>query len=117
MQKSTLLVLKQKMLKMPPDKMNMYLDIKDIRKITKFGRILEAKHVPIVMLEFWIDTISQYYKKFLNESFNFIFNCPSDWGTTFAALATNNIGLLNTSNLIGSYNRWLELNDPTEEAR
>ena len=99
------------------DKVNMFADIKDIRESTKSGRILEAKHLLLVVLEFCIDTKSQYYKKFLNESFNFILNCPSDWGSALATLATNNVGLLNTSNLIGGYNRWLELNDPIEEAR
>ena len=78
----------------------MFVDIRDIRKITKSGWILKAKHVPIIMLGFCIDIKSQYYKKFLNESFNFIFNCPSDWSSALATFAANNIGLLNTSNLI-----------------
>ena len=35
-------------------KMNMFVDIRDIIEITKSGRILEAKYVPKVILEFWI---------------------------------------------------------------
>ena len=104
-------------IKIHSDKMNMFTDIKDIREISKSGRILEAKHLLIVVLEFWIDTKSQYYKKFLNESFNFIFNFPSYWGSAIATLAPNSVGLLNTTNQKGGYNRWLELNDPIEEAR
>ncbi len=104
-------------IKIHSDKMNMLADIKDIREITKSSRILEAKHLLIVVLEFWINTKSHYYKKFLNESFNFIFNCPSDWGSAVATLTANNVDLLNTSNLIGSYNRWLELHHPMDEAR
>ncbi len=97
--------------------MNMLSDLKDIREITKSGRILEVKHLLIVVLIFWIGTKSHYFKKFLNESFNFIFNCPSDWGSVLDTFASNNVGLVNTSNLIGSYNKWLELHDPIEEAR
>ena len=94
----------------------MFADIKNIREITKSNKILEAKHLLIVVLEFWLYTKSKFFKKFLNESFNFIFNYPSDWGSALATLSANNVGLFNTSNLIGSYNRWSELNDPIEEA-
>ena len=95
----------------------MFVDIRDIIEITKSGRILGAKHIPIVILEFWKDTKSQHQRKFLNECFNFIFYCDSEWRSFLTTLITNNIGLLNTSNLIGGYNKWLELRDPTEEAR
>ena len=97
--------------------MNTFLDIKDIREITKYGRILEAKHVPRVFLEFWIETKIQYQKNFFNVSFNFTFYCASDWRTTLASLVANIIGLLNTSNRIGGYNKWLVPSDPIEEAR
>tara|TARA_B100000989_G_C19218964_1_gene335036 strand:- start:26 stop:421 length:396 start_codon:yes stop_codon:yes gene_type:complete len=103
-------------IKIHSDKINMFADIKNIREITKSNKILEAKHLLIVMLEFWLYTKSKFFKKFLNESFNFIFNYPSDWGSALATLSANNVGLFNTSNLIGSYNRWSELNDPIEEA-
>jgi rhodanese-related sulfurtransferase len=97
--------------------MNMFVDIKDIIEITKSDRILGAKYVPRVILEFWKDTKSQHHRKFLNEYFNFIFYCASDWHSFLTTLIANNIGLLNTSNLIGGYNKWLELSDPIEEAR
>ena len=96
---------------------NMFIDIRDIREIKNSGRILGAKHVPRGMLEFWIDPNSPYHKKFFNENFNFIFYCASDWRSALATLSANNIGLLNTSHLIGGYNRWLELNGPIEKAK
>ena len=104
-------------IKIHSNTMNMFIDIRDIREIKKSGRILGAKHVPRGMLEFWIDPDSPYHKKFFNENFNFIFYCASDWRSALATLAANNIGLLNTSHLIGGYNKWLELNGPIEEAR
>ena len=104
-------------IKIHSDKMNMFEDIKDIREISKDGRILGYKHVPSVILKFWIDIKGQYQKKFLNESFNFTFYCASDWRSALATLVANNIGLLNTPYQKGCYNRWLELNDPIEEAK
>ena len=95
----------------------MFVGIRDIIEITKSYRILGAKHVPRVILEFWKDTKSQHQRKFLNECFNFIFYCASDWHSFLTTLIANNIGLLNTSNLIGDYNKCLELSDPIEEAR
>ena len=99
------------------NKMKMFVDIRDIIEITKSDRILGAKYVPRVILEFWIDTKSHNKKKFLSESFNFTFYCASDWLSALANLVANSISLLNTPNQKGGYNRWLELNNPIEEAR
>ena len=104
-------------IKIHSNKMNMFVDIRDIIEITKSGRILEAKYVPKVILEFWKDTKSQHQRKFLNECFNFIFYCASDWRSFLTTLIAYNIGLLNTSNLIGGFIKWLELCDPIEEAK
>ena len=104
-------------IKIHSNKMKMFVDIRDIIEITKSDRILGAKHVPRVILEFWKDTKSQRHRKFLNECFNFILYCASNWRSFLTTLIANNISLLNTSNLIGGYNKWLELNHPIEEAR
>ena len=104
-------------IKIHSNKMNMFVSIIDIIEITKSGRILGAKHVPRIILEFWKYTKSQHKRKFLNECFNFMFYCASDWRSFLTTLISNNIGLLNTSNLIGGYNKWLELSDPIEEAK
>ena len=96
---------------------NMFADIKNIREITKSNKILEAKHSLIVVLEFWLDTKSKFFKKFLNESFNFIFNYPSDWSSALATLAASNIAFLDTSYLIGDYNKWFEVSNTIEEAK
>ena len=103
-------------IKIHSNKMNMFVDIRYIID-TKSGRILEAKFVPKVILEFWKDTKSQHQRKFLNECFNFIFYCASDWRSFLTTLIAYNIGLLNTSNLIGGFIKWLELCDPIEEAK
>ena len=97
--------------------MNKFVDIRDIREISKYSRILGYKQVLSVILEFCIDIKVQYQKKFLNESFNFTFYCASDWLSALATLVANIIGLFNTPNQKGDYYKWLELNGPIEETR
>ena len=92
-------------IKIHSNKMNKFVHIRDIREISKYGRILGYEQVPSVILEFWIDIKGQYQKKFLNESFNFTFYCAADWLSALATLLTNVIGLLNTPNQKGGYNR------------
>ena len=104
-------------IQMHSNKDNLFIDIRDIREIQKSGRILGAKHVPRCMLEFWIDPESPYHKHFFNDSYHFIFYCASDWRSALATLSANEIGLLNTSYLVGGFNKWLEEKGPIEEPR
>ena len=104
-------------IKIHSNKMNKFVDIRDIREISKYGRILRYQQVPSVILEFWIDIKVQYKKKILNESFNFTFYCVTDWRSALATIVANSISLINTPNQKGGYNIWLELNDPIEKAR
>ena len=100
--------------KLHVDKNNLFIDLRDIREISKSGRILGAKHVPRGMLEFWIDPNSPYHKEFFNHDFHFIFYCASDWRSALSTETANNIGLLNTSHMLGGFSRWVELNGPIE---
>jgi rhodanese-related sulfurtransferase len=100
--------------KLHVDKNNLFIDLRDIREISKSGRILGAKHVPRGMLEFWIDPNSPYHKAFFNHDFHFIFYCASDWRSALSTETANNIGLLNTSHMLGGFSRWVELNGPIE---
>ncbi len=100
--------------KLHVDKNNLFIDLRDIREISKSGRILGAKHVPRGMLEFWIDPNSPYHKEFFNQDFHFIFYCASDWRSALSTETANNIGLLNTSHMLGGFSRWVQLNGPIE---
>ena len=104
-------------MKMHSEKTNLFIDVRDIREIQKSGRIFGAKHVPRCMLEFWIDPESPYHKKFFNGNYHFIFYCASDWRSALATLSANEIGLLNTSHLVGGFNKWLEENGSIEKPR
>ena len=102
---------------MHSDTSNLFIDVRDIREIQKTGRILGAKHVPRCMLEFWIDPKSPYHKTFFDKDYHFVFYCASDWRSALATLTANEIGLLNTSHLIGGFNKWIEKKGPIEEPR
>jgi rhodanese-related sulfurtransferase len=104
-------------IKIHSNKTNLFVDVRDIREIQKSGRILGAKHVPRCMLEFWIDPESPYHKKFFNDNCHFIFYCASDWRSALATATANEIGLLNTSHLVGGFDKWLEVNGPIEKPR
>ena len=104
-------------IKMHSNKTNLFVDVRDVREIQKSGRILGAKHVPRCMLEFWIDPESPYHKKFFNDNYHFIFYCASDWRSALATLSAYEIGLLNTSHLVGGFNKWLEQKGPIEKPK
>ena len=104
-------------IKIHPNTNNLFIDVRDIREIQKSGRILGAKHVPRCMLEFWIDPESPYHKKIFNDNYHFIFYCASDWRSALATFSANEIGLLNTSHLVGGFNKWLEEKGPIEKPR
>jgi rhodanese-related sulfurtransferase len=91
-----------------------FVDIRDFRELKKEGKIPGAFSCPRGMLEFWIDPNSPYHKDFFNHDFHFIFYCASDWRSALSTETANNIGLLNTSHMLGGFSRWVELNGPIE---
>ena len=80
-------------------------------------KLVENAKININCVKTEDDIKIQYQKKFLNEGFNFTFYYASDWCSALATLVANNIGLLDTPNQKGGYNRRLELNNQIEEAR
>ena len=93
------------------------IDLRDVRELEKMGRIENSHHIPRGMLEFWIDPESPYHKQFFNANYHFIFYCASDWRSALATLSAMEIGLLNTSHLVGGFNKWLEEKGPIEKPR
>ena len=39
------------------------IDVRDIRELWKEGTVIDSKHIPRGMLEFWLDPQSSYYKE------------------------------------------------------
>tara|TARA_B100001741_G_scaffold273812_1_gene243139 strand:+ start:86 stop:487 length:402 start_codon:yes stop_codon:yes gene_type:complete len=97
------------------DKNYLFIDLRDIRELQKFGKIKNAKHVPRGMLEFWIDPDSPYHKDFFSKNYKFIFYCASGWRSALSALTAQQMGLKNVSHIEDGFNKWLEINGPIEK--
>ena len=92
----------------------LFIDLRDIRELKNSGKIINARHVPRGMLEFWIDPKSPYHKDFFKLNVFFLFYCASGWRSALSTLTAQEMGLKNVLNLEGGYTKWLECNGPFE---
>lgn len=92
------------------------LDIRDIRELTKMGKVQGATHAPRGMLEFWVDPDSPYYKEELgDESKEYVLYCGSGWRSALAAKAMHDMGLTNYAHMGGGFGGWKEGDGAIEE--
>ena len=96
-------------------KTNLFIDVRDKRnpKIWPYIRSKTCSKVYVRVL----DNPEPYHKKFFNDDYHFIFYCASDWRSALATVSANEIGLLNTSHLVGGFNKWLDENGPIAKPR
>ena len=98
-----------------------FIDLRDIRELTKTGRIAGARHVPRGMLEFWIDPDSSYHKPLFSEEKTFIFYCAGGLRSALAAKTAQDMGLKPVAHLRGGMSAWIEANGaidpPTEKQK
>lgn len=95
-----------------------FIDLRDIRELSKTGRVAGARHVPRGMLEFWIDPDSSYHKPFFAEDKTFVFYCAGGLRSALAAKAAQEMGLKPVAHLRGGMAAWIEANgviDPPKE--
>ena len=105
----------KKTIKIHSNKINLLIDVSDIKEIKKYRRVLATNIILKYMLEFWTNTNNLYHKKKLNKNINFIFNFVLDFRSTITTLKINDIGLFNISHLISGYKKWLELESAIED--
>ncbi len=91
-----------------------FVDLRDIREMTKTGRIKGARHVPRGMLEFWIDPESSYHKNFFSEDKTFIFYCASGLRSALAAKVAQDMGLSPVAHLAGGITAWINAKGPID---
>jgi rhodanese-related sulfurtransferase len=92
-----------------------FIDVRDVRELTKTGRIPGAKHCPRGMLEFWIDPQSPYHKPLFAEDVQFVFYCASGWRSALAAQTAKSMGLNQVTHLKGGISAWIDAGLPVEE--
>ncbi len=69
------------------------VDIRDIRELTREGRVPGAVHCPRGMLEFWIDPQSPYHKPYFAQDKKFVFFCAGGLRSALAAQTAQRMGL------------------------
>ena len=83
-----------------------FVDIRDIREIWKEGKLKDAFHAPRGMLEFWVDPLSPYYKKFFTLNNSYILYCASGWRSALATYTLKQMGYKNVFSLEGGFANW-----------
>jgi len=83
-----------------------FIDIRDIRELTREGRMPGAFHCPRGMLEFWIDPASQYHKPIFAEDKKFVFFCAGGLRSALAAQTAYRMGLRPVAHLRGGFGAW-----------
>jgi rhodanese-related sulfurtransferase len=82
------------------------VDIRDIRELSRDGRIPGAFHCPRGMLEFWIDPASPYHKKVFAQDKKFVFFCAGGLRSALAAYTAHKMGLKPVAHIEGGFGAW-----------
>jgi rhodanese-related sulfurtransferase len=61
-----------------------FVDLRDVRELSREGLIPGAFHCPRGMLEFWIDPGCIYYKDIFASGKKFLFYCNLGWRSALA---------------------------------
>lgn len=83
-----------------------FVDIRDVRELTRDGMIEGALHAPRGMIEFWVDPDSPYHKPVFAEDKTFVFYCASGWRSALATKTAQDMGLVNCGHMAGGFMDW-----------
>jgi rhodanese-related sulfurtransferase len=90
------------------------VDLRDIRELTRDGRIPGAFHAPRGMLEFWVDPESPYYKEVFGSGKKFVFFCAGGMRSALAAQTVQRMGLEPVCHIEGGFRAWKDAGGPVE---
>jgi rhodanese-related sulfurtransferase len=82
------------------------VDIRDIRELSRDGRVPGAFHCPRGMLEFWIDPASPYHKAVFAQDKKFVFFCAGGLRSALAAYTAHKMGLKPVAHIEGGFGAW-----------
>lgn len=82
------------------------VDLRDVREITREGRIPGSYHVPRGMLEFWIDPESVYHHETLSSADELVLYCNLGWRSALAAKTLQDMGIPNVAHIGGGIEAW-----------
>ncbi len=90
------------------------VDIRDVRELSRDGRVPGAVHAPRGMLEFWVDPESPYHKSIFAEGKHYVLFCAGGGRSALAALALHEMGLEPVSHIETGFRGWVEAGGPVE---
>jgi len=90
------------------------VDIRDIRELTRDGRVPGALHAPRGMLEFWIDPESPYHKPVFAQDKRFVFFCAGGLRSALSAKTAQDMGLKPVAHIEGGFGAWKNAGGPVE---
>ena len=90
------------------------VDIRDVRELSREGRIPGAFHAPRGMLEFWVDPASPYHKPELAEGKTLILFCASAWRSALSAKSLQDMGVESIAEIDGGFSGWRAAGLPIE---
>jgi len=83
-----------------------FVDLRDVRELSREGFIPGAFHCPRGMLEFWIDPACIYYKDIFASGKKFLFYCNLGWRSALAAQVSQQMGLSPVAHIGGGFDAW-----------
>jgi rhodanese-related sulfurtransferase len=92
----------------------MFVDLRDIRELTREGRVPGAFHCPRGMLEFWIDPDSKYHKAVFAQDKRFVFFCAAGQRSALATATAQRMGLRPVAHIAGGFSAWKAAGGPLE---
>ena len=91
-------------LKLSNDNQCNLIDIRDIRELQSEGRVENSKHIPRVMIEFWLDPDSVYFKDGkLDMDKEMILFCAGGLRSALAAKSLQEMGYKEVSHIEGGF--------------
>jgi rhodanese-related sulfurtransferase len=90
------------------------VDIRDIREVTRDGKVPGAFHAPRGMLEFWIDPASPYFKPVFGDDKKYVFFCAGGLRSALAAKTAQDMGLKPVAHILGGFGAWKKAGGPVE---
>ena len=80
------------------------IDVRDIRELWKEGTVMNSKHIPRGMLEFWLDPQSSYYKeKKFDPQKKIILFCALGMRSALATKSLVDMGFKNVAHVSGGF--------------
>ena len=80
------------------------IDVRDIRELWKEGTIVNSKHIPRGMLEFWLDPDSSYYKtNKIKDMKKMVLFCALGLRSALATKSLIDMGFKNVAHVDGGF--------------